>query len=115
MNKAVFLDRDGVINVERGDYTWTLTDFKLTRGIIPFVREVQKRGYLIIVISNQGGIGRNLFQHADTQTCHQFFLDELKKENLSVTDFYYCPHHPKFTKCLCRKPEPIMLEKAMAR
>jgi D-glycero-D-manno-heptose 1,7-bisphosphate phosphatase len=115
MNKAVFLDRDGVINIERGDYTWKLEDFKLTSGFISFVREVQKRGYLVIVISNQGGIGRSLFTHADTIKCHQYVLDELKKEGLSLTDFYYCPHHPQKTRCLCRKPEPVMLEKAIAR
>ena len=115
MNKAIFLDRDGVINIERGDYTWKLEDFKLTSGFVSFVREVQKRGYLIIVISNQGGIGRFLFTHEDTMKCHEYVLAELKKEGLTLTDFYYCPHHPKYTRCLCRKPEPVMLEKAIAR
>jgi D-glycero-D-manno-heptose 1,7-bisphosphate phosphatase len=115
MNKAIFLDRDGVINVERGDYTWKLEDFKLTSGFISFVKEVRARGYLVIIISNQGGIGRHLFTHEDTQKCHAFVESELAREGLSIDDFYYCPHHPKYTKCLCRKPEPLLLEKAIAR
>ena len=115
MSKVVFLDRDGVVNIERGDYTWKLEDFKLTVGIRDFVREVSKKGYLLIIISNQGGIGRKLFEHSDTLKCHKYLQDELAKVNLSITDFYYCPHHPKFTNCLCRKPESLMLEKAIAR
>lgn len=115
MNKAIFLDRDGVVNVERGEYTWRLEDFKLTVGLINFLKEVNKRGYLTIIISNQGGIGKGVYTHADVEKAHQYLKDELKKNNLELTDIYYCPHHPATGRCLCRKPESIMLEKAIAR
>jgi D-glycero-D-manno-heptose 1,7-bisphosphate phosphatase len=115
MNKAIFLDRDGVVNVERGAYTWKLEDFKLTIGLIGFVRAVKEKGFLVIIISNQGGIGKGLFTIKEVEKAHQYLKDELAKENLYLTDIYYCPHHPDTGKCLCRKPEPIMLEKAIAR
>lgn len=115
MNKVIFLDRDGVVNVERGEYTWRIEDFKLTVGLIDFLKEVNKRGYLVIIISNQGGVGKGVYTMADVEKAHQYLKDELKKSNLELTDIYYCPHHPATGKCLCRKPEPIMLEKAIAR
>ena len=115
MNKAVFLDRDGVVNVERGEYTWRIEDFKLTVGLVGFIREVQQKGFLVIVISNQGGVGKGVYTLEDVEKAHQFLKDELAKENIALTDIYYCPHHPNAGKCLCRKPEPIMLEKAIAR
>ncbi|HEY4785372.1 MAG TPA: HAD family hydrolase [Bacteroidales bacterium] len=115
MNKAIFLDRDGVVNVERGEYTWRIEDFKLTIGLIDFIKAVQKQGFLVIVISNQGGIGKGVYTMDDVEKAHRYLQDELKKENIELTDIYYCPHHPKAGKCLCRKPESIMLEKAIAR
>jgi D-glycero-D-manno-heptose 1,7-bisphosphate phosphatase len=115
MSKVVFLDRDGVVNVERGDYTWKIEDFKLTVGLINFLKEVQKKGFLTIIISNQGGIGKGVCTMEDVECAHQFLKDELKKSDIELTDLYYCPHHPNSGKCLCRKPQPIMLEKAIAR
>ncbi|MDP4207754.1 MAG: HAD family hydrolase [Bacteroidota bacterium] len=115
MTKVVFLDRDGVVNVERGEYTWKVEDFKLTVGLVGFIRAVQERGYKVIIISNQGGIGRGLFTMDDVEKAHQYLKDELAKENLWLTDIYYCPHHPASGKCFCRKPEPLLLEKAIAR
>jgi D-glycero-D-manno-heptose 1,7-bisphosphate phosphatase len=115
MNKVVFLDRDGVVNVERGEYTWRLEDFKLTVGLIPFIRAVQAKGYLVMIISNQGGIGKGVYTFADVEKAHQYLKDCLAAAKLTITDIYYCPHHPNAGKCLCRKPESIMLEKAIAR
>lgn len=115
MNKVVFLDRDGVVNVERGEYTWRIEDFKLTIGLIGFLKEVLARSYLVIVISNQGCIGKGICTKDDVEKAHQYLSDELKKENITLTDLYYCPHHPNSGKCLCRKPGSVMLEKAIAR
>jgi D-glycero-D-manno-heptose 1,7-bisphosphate phosphatase len=115
MNKVVFLDRDGVVNVERGEYTWKIEDFALTIGLIDFLKVVIQKGYLVIIISNQGGVGKGLCTIEDVEKAHQHLHDQLKKENLNLTDIYYCPHHPNSGKCLCRKPESIMLEKAIAR
>ena len=115
MNKVVFLDRDGVINIERGEYTWKIEDFKLTVGLISFLKEVQQKGFLTIIISNQGCIGKGVCTMEDVDKAHQYLKDELRRSNIELTDLYYCPHHPNSGKCLCRKPGSVMLEKAIAR
>src|ERR1035437_8426942 len=107
MNKVVFLDRDGVINIERGEYTWKIEDFKLTVGLISFLKEVQQKGFLTIIISNQGSIGKGVCTMEDVNKAHQYLKDELKRSNTELTDLYYCPHHPNSGKCLCRKPGSV--------
>jgi D-glycero-D-manno-heptose 1,7-bisphosphate phosphatase len=115
MNKVVFLDRDGVINIERGEYTWKIEDFKLTVGLISFLKEVQQKGFFTIIISNQGCIGKGVCTMEDVDKAHEYLKDELKRSNIELTDLYYCPHHPNSGKCLCRKPGSVMLEKAISR
>ncbi len=115
MRKVIFLDRDGVVNEERGDYTWRIEDFRLTIGLKMFIRLVQEKGFEVIIISNQGGVLKGIYTTEEVEKVHQFLHDELAKENLFLTDIYYCPHHPNSGKCLCRKPGSIMLEKAIAR
>ncbi len=115
MNKAVFLDRDGVINRERGEYTWKIEDFTLNDGLIDFLKIAQKKSYLLIVISNQGGIQRGIYTLDDVEKAHTYLIKELYKEGIELTDIYICPHHNKTERCFCRKPQPIMLEKAIAR
>jgi D-glycero-D-manno-heptose 1,7-bisphosphate phosphatase len=115
LNKAVFLDRDGVINRERGEYTWKLEDFTINEGLIEFMYYAQQKGYLLIVISNQGGIQRGKYTLQDVEIAHNYLKEELRKNNVELTEIYICPHHDKTERCFCRKPQPIMLEKAIAR
>ncbi|MEE4196896.1 MAG: HAD family hydrolase [Bacteroidales bacterium] len=115
MNKAVFFDRDGVINKERGEYTYLPKDFILNEGIIPSLNKLQEKGFLLIIISNQGGIAKELYTRGQVETVHQYLTDELKKHEIQLTEIYYCPHHAAFENCLCRKPKSLMLEKAIAR
>ena len=115
MSKVIFLDRDGVINRERGDYTWRISDFEFNDGLFEFMQIMQKRGYLFIVITNQGGIARKVYTNKEFLELTDYMLSEFKKEDITVTDLYYCPHHSNVEKCLCRKPEPLMLEKAIAK
>jgi len=115
MNKAVFLDRDGVINIERGDYTWRIEDFKFNESIFEFLKTLQKKGYLFIIITNQGGISKKLFTHNDVIKLHEFMLNKFSDNDINITDLYYCPHHSNIEKCLCRKPNSLMIEKAIAR
>lgn len=115
MNKAIFFDRDGVINRERGEYTWRLEDFTINDGLIEFMKYAQQKGYLLIVISNQGGIQRGKYTLQDVEIAHNYLKEELKKNGVELTDIYICPHHDKTERCFCRKPQPIMLEKAIAR
>lgn len=72
-------------------------------------------GYLVIIISNQGGIGKGLYSHQDVALAHGELNRQLKEYGIQLTDIFYCPHHPSQTRCLCRKPEPILLEKAIAQ
>ena len=115
MNKVIFLDRDGVVNVERGEYTWRVEDFELTVGLIDFLSYFKNKDCLVIIISNQGCIGKGICTQEDVEKAHNYLYNKLSKHELSVAELYYCPHHPNSGKCLCRKPEPIMLEKAIAR
>lgn len=115
MNKAIFLDRDGVINRERGEYTWRKEDFTLNDGLIEFLYQAQLKGYLLIVISNQGGIQRGVYTLSDVEIVHEFLINTLKSKGITLTDIYFCPHHDKMERCFCRKPQSIMLEKAIAR
>lgn len=115
MNKAIFLDRDGVINRERGEYTWRKEDFTLNDGLIEFLQIAQQKGYLLIVISNQGGVQRGIYSLKDVEFLHQNLKEDLKSKGVTLTDIYICPHHDKTERCFCRKPQPIMLEKAIAR
>ena len=115
MNKAVLLDRDGVINRERGDYTFRIEDFEILPDVFEALQMLQKAGYLLIIISNQSGIGRGLFKIEDTEKMHGYLLDELKKHHIRIEEIYYCVHHPETGSCLCRKPDSLNVEKALAR
>jgi D-glycero-D-manno-heptose 1,7-bisphosphate phosphatase len=115
LNKAVFLDRDGVINIERGDFTWHIEDFVFNESIFPFCRALVERGFLLVVITNQSGIARGLYSHEQLDFIHQFMWSTFKKEGIELTEVYYCPHLPAVSKCICRKPESVLVEKAISR
>ena len=114
--KAVFLDRDGVIN-NPGDnyYVYQLENFIINEGIIGFLKSVKEKKYLVIVISNQGGIAKNFYTQSDVETLHGYLRNELKKQQLHLDEIYYCQHHTDVENCICRKPDSQMLEKAIAR
>jgi len=114
MNKAIFLDRDGIINNERGKYTYKIEDFTFVNGIIKNLISFQKAGFLLIIITNQGGIAKQVFNLSDFEKLNNYMLTELKKENIEISDIYFCPHHSDLEKCICRKPDSLMLEKAIA-
>ncbi len=113
--KAIFLDRDGVINRERGDYTWRKEDFEFNSGIFDFLKIMLERGFLLFIISNQGGIAKGIFTQNTVEDLHAFMLHTLESHQIHITDLYYCPHHNDIELCLCRKPNSLLLEKAAAR
>lgn len=115
MNKAIFFDRDGVINKERGEYTYMPKDFILNDGVISSLKKLQDNGFKLIIISNQGGISKELYTNEQVETVHHYLKNKLKKHDIILTEIYYCPHHAAFENCLCRKPKSLMLEKAIAR
>jgi len=113
MNKVVFLDRDGVVTYDPDDYTYKMEDIFILDGIISFCQQAVKKGYKIIVITNQGGISKGLYEKKDVDIIHNYIYDEFLKEGVEIEEFYYCPHHDKFEACLCRKPDSLLLEKAI--
>jgi D-glycero-D-manno-heptose 1,7-bisphosphate phosphatase len=113
--KAVFLDRDGVLNRERGEHTWRLPDFEVLPGVPEVLADLQRRGWLLIVVSNQSGIGLGLYGHAEVEVLHRYLHDRLAEQGAVLDAVYYCPHHPTKGRCLCRKPGSLLLEKAIGR
>lgn len=118
MNKAVFWDRDGTINVEK-KYLHKISDFEFMPGVLDIMFYYKKLGYLQILITNQSGIARGYYSVNDMEQLHEYMQNELLKRNLCFDGIYYCPHHPKgivkeFTKeCQCRKPGLELFERAI--
>ena len=116
MNRALFLDRDGVINVERGTFTWRIEDFQLMPGILELCAHAHNLEFMLIVITNQSGIARELYTHEDVRTLHDHMQALFSGQSTPLDGVYYCPHHPSHTgDCFCRKPGSLMLERAIAR
>jgi len=114
-NKAVFLDRDGVINLDILTYTWKIQDFKILEGVFESCRKFIEAGYKLIVITNQGGIDRGMYGHSDVELLHDHLISLFAEQGIEILDIYYCPHYDKVGKCLCRKPGSLLVEKAVAR
>ncbi len=109
MNKALFLDRDGVINVEV-NYLHKKEDFVFIEGIFDLCKHYESLGYLIIVVTNQSGIAREYYSEEDFAKLTQWMVSKFKEEEIHISHVYHCPHHPDITgPCKCRKPEPKML------
>lgn len=114
MNKAVFLDRDGVINRELGHYCERVEDFEILDDVGKAIKTLKDAGFLVIIISNQGGIAKGLYTENDLAAMHAKLHDYLAEYSTNIDDIYYCPHHDSVSTCLCRKPKGLMIEKAMA-
>ena len=119
MTSAVFLDRDGVINVDHG-YVSTWERFEFLPGVPDALRALQDAGYLLIVVSNQSGIGRGYYCEADVESLNQAIAQHLGSTvGVTLSEFYHCPHHPteaegEFRRqCDCRKPAPGMIRQAV--
>ena len=110
-NKAIFLDRDGVINKERKDYVKTINELELEPNISHYIKQLKNLGFLIIVITNQSAINRNLTTHENVQSIHNYIQKILQSKNTAIDSFYYCPHKPD-ENCDCRKPKIGLLLKA---
>ncbi len=115
MSKAVFLDRDGVINHEIGDYVYKIEDFKFNTGLFTALRLLQEYDYKLIIVSNQGGIAKGIYLHSDVYKIHNFMLQKMLDEGIKIDDVYFCPHHHTISPCLCRKPNSMIIEKAIAK
>ena len=114
MDKAIFLDRDGVINRELGRHVSLLEEFDILESALDFAADAKQKGYKIIVITNQSGIALGLYDHEELGKMHKMMLESFRSRNAEIDAVYYCPHHPSTGKCLCRKPGSLMIEKALA-
>lgn len=113
--KAIFLDRDGVLNHELNDYITKVEDFKVLEYQIAPLKKFYDEGYLLIIITNQGGIAQKRYTEATLDEMHELLFTAFEAQGAKITHAYYCPHHPTVTgPCECRKPLPGMLLEAIA-
>jgi len=110
MNKALFLDRDGVINKNFG-HVHRIENFKFRKGIFDLVKLFHRKNYFIFVITNQAGIGKGLYSLTQFTNLNDWMINEFRKKGLIITKTYYCPHKPDDA-CNCRKPKPGLIIKA---
>ncbi len=115
MNKAVFFDRDGVLNKEIGDYVCKIEDFEILPDAIDCILMAKENGFKVFIITNQGGIQKELYTLNQLHSFHQRIIDKCSERGVTIDEIYFCPHHPTVGNCLCRKPESLMLEKAIAK
>ncbi len=116
--QAVFLDRDGTINVEK-EYLFRPEDFEFTPGAVEAIKILNHAGYLVIVVTNQSGVARGYYKESDVLHLHKYIDNLLNARGARVDSWYYCPHHPNGINpynviCNCRKPMPGMLLQAAA-
>lgn len=117
MNKALFLDRDGVINVEK-DYLYQIEDFDFCEGIFEVTSEFYSKGFLIIVITNQSGIGRGYYTEEEFHVLNDWMIEQFHQRGIGIAKVYFCPYHPtqgvgKYKKdSFDRKPNPGMILQA---
>ena len=110
--RAIFLDRDGTLNVEV-NYLHRIEDLELVPGAAEAVRALSRAGFLAVVVTNQAGIARGYYDEAALHTLHEEMQRRLAAEGARIDAFYFCPHHPEFGgACECRKPAAGMLSQA---
>ena len=111
-NKAIFLDRDGVLNEEIGTYVWEPDKFIVCAGVPESLARLKAAGYLLIVVTNQAGIAKKLYTAAEVRACHA----KLQAACGGIIDaLYFSDAHPSVSESILRKPDSGLLEKAVAR
>jgi len=115
---AIFLDRDGTVNVDHG-YVHEIDDFQFIDGVIEAMQELKKMGYALVLVTNQSGIARGMFSEDQFMQLTEWMDWSLADREVDLDGIYYCPHHPEAVVeayrqvCECRKPQPGMLLSAM--
>ncbi len=107
--RALFLDRDGVINVDHG-YVYQIEEFQFTEGIFELLHLFLSKGYKLFIVTNQSGIGRGYYSQKQFLELTRFLLDRLLEEGITIEEVEYCPHAPE-EQCYCRKPAVGMVDR----
>lgn len=111
ISKAVFLDRDGVINVDRPESVCNLSEFVFIPGSIEAIAELTRRGFTIFIITNQSAVGRGLLDSDELDRITAYMTDKIRSGGGDIAGIYFCPHRPE-EGCQCRKPEPGLILQA---
>ncbi len=115
-SQAIFLDRDGVL-VDNSEhyYIWETDQLRLIDGAAENLKMLLQEGFKLFIVSNQGGISRGKYTKGDILKLHDELLQTFRLNDIEITDIAFCPHHPDIEKCMCRKPNSLMLEKLVAK
>ena len=119
VQRAAFIDRDGVLNEDHG-YVHRREDFRWLPGAVDALAQLQHDGHALVIVSNQSGIGRGMYTQADVDRLHADIATELSGHGVRLAGIYTCPHHPDAAlpayrvACDCRKPRPGMILQAAA-
>ena len=113
MHKAVFLDRDGVINIEK-NYLYKIEEFEFFDGVFDTLNYLQLLGYKLFIITNQSGIGRGYYTQRDFDILTEWMLEEFKNNGINISQVELCPHEPN-ANCMCRKPKTGMIDTILTK
>ncbi len=108
MKKAIFLDRDGVINKRRVDYVKNVTELEILPDVGKAIKKLNNNGYLVIVVTNQSVINRKLISKEVLGKIHEFLIYKISEDGGKITSILYCPHMSE-ENCSCRKPKPGLI------
>ena len=111
MKPAIFLDRDGTINIDY-NYVHTIDKFHFIDGVIDAMQKLKKMGFLLVITTNQSGIARNKFTEEQFNVLTEWMDWSLQDRGVDLDGIYYCPHDPLVDTCECRKPNPGMIQTA---
>jgi len=109
--KALFLDRDGIINVDYG-YVYKIENFEFTQDIFKLLHLFKNQNYIFFVVTNQSGIGRGYYTQKDFDKLTTWMIERFKEQDIDIASIKYCPHSPEKL-CNCRKPQTGMIEQIL--
>src|ERR1700733_14165009 len=112
MNKCVFLDRDGVINVDDPNYTYEISKFIIMPGVLDALRLFKENGFLIVICTNQSGIAKGIYTIGHVYKIHDYLQTQC---NNAIDKFYFSPYHRSVSNSLLTKPEALMYEKGISK
>lgn len=110
--KAIFLDRDGVINKNRINYVKSVDELEIFPQVSHSIKKFNENNFLVVIVTNQSAINRGLTTYYKVRQIHHVIKRQIKKDGAVINKFYFCPHKPD-DNCDCRKPKPGLLLRAI--